>query len=61
MTAWEAETLHNIGEVYRSLGETQKALDKYNEALPLRRAVVTATEKLTPCWGLREWSKHAAI
>ncbi|HEU0185520.1 MAG TPA: CHAT domain-containing protein, partial [Blastocatellia bacterium] len=29
----------NIGAVYRSLGETQKALEKYNEALPLMRAV----------------------
>jgi CHAT domain-containing protein/tetratricopeptide (TPR) repeat protein len=35
----EAITLNNIGEVYRSLGEIQKALEKYNEALPLSRAV----------------------
>jgi CHAT domain-containing protein len=25
--------------VYRSLGEMQQALEKYNEALPIRRAV----------------------
>ena len=31
----EAETLNNIGEVYWSLGEMQKALEKYNEALPI--------------------------
>ena len=35
----EAQTLHSIGVVYRSLGETQKALDKYNEALPINREV----------------------
>ena len=34
----EAATLNSIGEVYRSLGETQKALEKYNGALPLWRA-----------------------
>jgi CHAT domain-containing protein/Flp pilus assembly protein TadD len=28
-----------MGVVYRLLGETQKALEKYNEALPLRRAI----------------------
>ena len=32
-------TLNSIGVVYRSLGETQKALEKFNEALPLRRMV----------------------
>ena len=32
-------TLNNIGAVYHSLGETQKALEKYNEALLIRRAV----------------------
>ena len=31
--------LSSIGAVYWSLGESQKALEKYNEALPLRRAV----------------------
>ena len=35
----EADTLNNIGAVYRSLGETQKALEKYNEALPLSREI----------------------
>jgi CHAT domain-containing protein len=34
-----AGTLHNIGEVYRSLGETQKALDKFNEALAISRTI----------------------
>ena len=32
-------TLNNIGAVYDDLGEKQKALDYYNQALPLRRAV----------------------
>jgi tetratricopeptide (TPR) repeat protein len=32
-------TLTNIGSVYASLGENQKALDYYNRALPLIRAV----------------------
>jgi CHAT domain-containing protein/Tfp pilus assembly protein PilF len=35
----EAITLTNIGAVYDSLGEMQKALEKFNEALPLERAV----------------------
>src|SRR6266508_1898652 len=35
----EAETLHNIGLVYRALGETGKALEKLNEALPILREV----------------------
>ena len=35
----EAGTLNNIGAVYDDLGEKQKALDFYNQALPIRRAV----------------------
>ena len=35
----EAISLTAIGAAYRSLGETQKALEKYNEALPIRRAI----------------------
>ena len=35
----EAATLNNIGGVYDGLGEKQKALDYYNQALPIRRAV----------------------
>ncbi|MBD2391263.1 tetratricopeptide repeat protein [Aphanizomenon flos-aquae NRERC-008] len=35
----EATTLNNIGAVYNALGEKQKALDYYNQALPIRRAV----------------------
>ena len=35
----EAMALNNIGEIYRNLGEKQKALDYYNQALPLHRAV----------------------
>ena len=31
--------LNNIGGVYDSLGEKQKALDYYNQALPIERAV----------------------
>ena len=32
-------TLSNIGSVYRSLGEMQKALEKHNETLPIFRAL----------------------
>ena len=32
-------TLNNIGLVYNSLGDKQKALDFYSQALPLHRAV----------------------
>jgi CHAT domain-containing protein len=35
----EARTLNNIGLVYDELGEKQKALDFYNQSLPLWRAV----------------------
>src|SRR5262249_44663896 len=35
----EANALNNIGLVYRSLGETQKALEKYNESLQIIRRV----------------------
>jgi CHAT domain-containing protein/Tfp pilus assembly protein PilF len=35
----EATTLNNIGAVYDDLGEKQKALDFYNQALPILRAV----------------------
>ena len=35
----EARTLHNIGLVYDSVGEKQRALDYYNQALPIERAV----------------------
>ncbi|MFM6531961.1 MAG: tetratricopeptide repeat protein, partial [Dolichospermum sp.] len=35
----EATTLNNIGRVYNALGEKQKALDYYNQALPILRAV----------------------
>jgi len=37
--AGEATTLNNIGSVYSDLGEKQQALDYYQQALPLRRAV----------------------
>ncbi|MFO5494777.1 MAG: tetratricopeptide repeat protein, partial [Cuspidothrix sp.] len=35
----EATTLNNIGLVYDDLGEKQKVLNFYNQALPIRRAV----------------------
>jgi len=35
----EAVTLNNIGAVYNDLGEKQKALDYFQQALPLSRAV----------------------
>jgi hypothetical protein len=35
----EATTLNNIGGVYDDLGEKQKALVFYNQALPISRAV----------------------
>jgi tetratricopeptide (TPR) repeat protein len=37
--AGEATTLNNIGLVYRSLGELQRALEYYQQALPIRREV----------------------
>src|SRR5262245_40928164 len=38
-TRMEADILTGIGQIYLvGLGETQKALDYYNRALPLRRA-----------------------
>jgi tetratricopeptide (TPR) repeat protein len=37
--AGEAAALQNIGFVYNGQGERQKALEFYNQALPLRRAV----------------------
>jgi CHAT domain-containing protein len=41
----EAVTLRNIGQVYNDLGEKQKALDYYNQALPLSRAVGDRNEE----------------
>jgi tetratricopeptide (TPR) repeat protein len=38
-TRWEAETRHQIGAAYFSVGEKQQALDYYQEALRLWRAV----------------------
>ena len=35
----EATTLNNIGGVYSALGEKQRALEHYEQALPLRRQV----------------------
>ena len=35
----EAATLNNLGAIYSDLGEKQKALEFYNQALPLKRAV----------------------
>src|SRR5690606_28048942 len=35
----EAATLNNIGRAYYGLGERQKALDFYNQALTLRKSV----------------------
>jgi CHAT domain-containing protein len=40
--AGEATTVNNIGGVYDDLGEKQKALDYYQQALSLRRAVGAA-------------------
>ena len=37
--AGEALILNNIGFVYNALGERQQALEYYNQALPLNRAV----------------------
>jgi len=36
---WEAETLHQIGAAYFSLSEKHRALDYYQQALPLWRAL----------------------
>jgi tetratricopeptide (TPR) repeat protein len=38
-TTHEATTLNNIGHVYSALGDKRKALDFYEQALPLRRQV----------------------
>jgi tetratricopeptide (TPR) repeat protein len=38
-TRWEAETLHQIGAAYFSLSENHRALDYYQQALPLWRAL----------------------
>ncbi|MBR8841074.1 MAG: CHAT domain-containing protein [Stigonema ocellatum SAG 48.90 = DSM 106950] len=38
-TSGEATTLNNLGLVYSDLGQKQKALEYYNQALPLLRAV----------------------
>jgi tetratricopeptide (TPR) repeat protein len=35
----EAAALNNIGEVYRGLGEPQRALEYYRQALPITREV----------------------
>ena len=35
----EAMTLTSLGVLYDSLGEKQKAIDYYNQALPIHRAV----------------------
>jgi CHAT domain-containing protein/predicted negative regulator of RcsB-dependent stress response len=35
----EAATLNNIGSAYQSLGEMQKALEKFNQTLPIFRSV----------------------
>jgi tetratricopeptide (TPR) repeat protein len=35
----EAEALHNMGWVYRTLGEMKEAQDSYNEALPIFQAL----------------------
>ena len=37
--SWQANTLVGIGVTYDKLGEKQKALSYYNQALPLHRAV----------------------
>ena len=37
--AGEAVTLDNIGAVYRGLGEPQRALEYFGQALPIRREV----------------------
>ncbi|MGV9978065.1 tetratricopeptide repeat protein, partial [Micromonospora wenchangensis] len=35
----EAATLNNIGSVYDNLGDRQRALDHYHQALPIAREV----------------------
>ena len=37
--AGEATTLNNIGRVYHGLGDRQRALDHFHQALPIRREV----------------------
>ncbi|MEU8377467.1 tetratricopeptide repeat protein, partial [Micromonospora sp. NPDC048894] len=35
----EAATLNNIGHVYDGLGDRQRALDHYHQALPIRQEI----------------------
>jgi tetratricopeptide (TPR) repeat protein len=37
--AGEAATLNNSGQVYRGLGEPQRALEYFGQSLPIRREV----------------------
>ncbi len=48
----EAYTLHDIGAVYASIGERQKALDFYNQALPLSRAVGNPESEANTLYGI---------
>ena len=55
-------TLSNIGLVYWSLGEMQKALEKFNEALPIWRAVGDRKGRLshstTSAWSIGHWERR---
>jgi tetratricopeptide (TPR) repeat protein len=44
----EAATLTNIGDVYYGLGQRQRALEYYRQALPIRREVGTGPGR-PPC------------
>ena len=49
----EALTQNSIGSLYSALGEKQKALEYYNQALPLQRGL-TRTTSVTVLCGTRE-------
>jgi hypothetical protein len=54
----EATTLSNIGMVYDSLGEKQKALDYFNQALPIQRAVGDRSEEASSAYTRRQGSQY---
>jgi tetratricopeptide (TPR) repeat protein len=48
----EASTLNNIGLVYHAWGEMDKALQYYQQALPLQRAVGDRSGEAVTCFNM---------
>ena len=59
----EATTLNNIGAVYDALGDKRKALDFYEQALPLQRQVGDRGGEATTLnnigWSMTPWATSA--